>query len=529
MGNRKTIDRHWMLLIAGATFGFLSTLMLATEAGHAQHANSPNDTSLEAMTQVNSVSQLSDVQPTDWAFQALQSLVERYGCSVGYPNQTYRGNQALTRYEFATGLNACLDRIRELIATGTTDTVTKSDLATLQALQEQFATELAILRGSIDGLEQRTTQLEATQFSTTTKLFGEAIFAVTGIFGREKAATINANRSESLNESVIFSDRIRLRLSTSFSGQDSLQIRLQAANTPNLRAVTGTSMARLGFDSPARGNEVGVNQLFYRFPISTSARVTMMASGSLFDVVDPLNPWLASDGTGSPFLFGNRSPIYREELGGSGAGVSYDLSSQFNLAFVYLATGSTNPSLGLFNGSYSALGQLTWKPSNDTKIALVYSRSYNAIDINAGSENANAPFGNASNSITANSYGLVSTIRISPGFVIGGWTGFVEATAEDLPGSPTATIVYYAVTLAFPDLGKSGNLAGIVLGQPPKITHNEFGAKDPDDSFNLQAFYRFQMNDHISITPSLFVIINPEHNRNNDTLYIGTIRTTFVF
>ncbi|MGB3636575.1 MAG: iron uptake porin, partial [Rivularia sp. (in: cyanobacteria)] len=61
------------------------------------------------MSQVTNVNQLSDVQPTDWAFQALQSLVERYGCIAGYPNGTFRGNRAMTRYEFAAGLNACLD------------------------------------------------------------------------------------------------------------------------------------------------------------------------------------------------------------------------------------------------------------------------------------------------------------------------------------------------------------------------------------------------------------------------------------
>ena len=74
---------------------------------------------------------MSDVQPTDWAFQALQSLVERYGCIAGYPDGTYRGNRALTRYEFAAGLNACLDRVNELIATSTTNLVTKADLVSL--------------------------------------------------------------------------------------------------------------------------------------------------------------------------------------------------------------------------------------------------------------------------------------------------------------------------------------------------------------------------------------------------------------
>ncbi|MFN6065869.1 MAG: iron uptake porin, partial [Pseudanabaena sp.] len=67
---------------------------------------------------VTSVSQLSDVKPTDWAFTALQSLVERYGCIAGYPDRSFRGKQATSRYEFAAGLNACLDKINEIISTG---------------------------------------------------------------------------------------------------------------------------------------------------------------------------------------------------------------------------------------------------------------------------------------------------------------------------------------------------------------------------------------------------------------------------
>ena len=110
----------------------------------------------EAIDQVTSVSQLSDVQPTDWAFQALQSLVERYGCIAGYPDSTYKGNRAMTRFEFAAGLNACLDRITELIAVATSNLVTREDLAILQRLQEEFGAELAVLRGRVDSLEART-------------------------------------------------------------------------------------------------------------------------------------------------------------------------------------------------------------------------------------------------------------------------------------------------------------------------------------------------------------------------------------
>lgn len=146
-----------------------------------------DEPSADELAQVTSVSQLSDVQPTDWAFQALQSLVERYGCIVGYPDSTYRGNRALTRYEFAAGLNACLDRVNELIATATADIVTREDLATLQRLQEEFSAELATLRGRVDALEARTAELEANQFSTTTKLTGEVIVAISDVFGDEAA------------------------------------------------------------------------------------------------------------------------------------------------------------------------------------------------------------------------------------------------------------------------------------------------------------------------------------------------------
>ena len=69
----------------------------------------------ESLANITSVSELSDVKPTDWAFQALKSLVERYGLIVGYPDATFRGNRALTRYEFAAALNVTLDRLNQQI------------------------------------------------------------------------------------------------------------------------------------------------------------------------------------------------------------------------------------------------------------------------------------------------------------------------------------------------------------------------------------------------------------------------------
>jgi len=167
---------YYLGFISGLSCLAMPLLMGGTEA-IAETQTKFSDTLTQNVT---SVSQLSDVKPTDWAFTSLQSLVERYGCIAGYPDRTFRGKQATSRYEFAAGLNACLDKINEIISAGLADKVGKEDLATLRKLQEEFASELATLRGRVDALDAKTTKIESQQFSTTTKLSGQAIFAVSG-------------------------------------------------------------------------------------------------------------------------------------------------------------------------------------------------------------------------------------------------------------------------------------------------------------------------------------------------------------
>ena len=66
-----------------------------------------------AMAQVTSASQLRDVQPTEWSYQAISNLISRYGCIAGYPNGTFQPGKPATRAELAALTNACLDRITE--------------------------------------------------------------------------------------------------------------------------------------------------------------------------------------------------------------------------------------------------------------------------------------------------------------------------------------------------------------------------------------------------------------------------------
>ena len=511
---------------------------------------SQNAPANDNLAQVTSVSQLSDVQPTDWAFQALQSLVERYGCIAGYPDGTYRGNRALTRYEFAAGLNACLDRVNELIATATADLVRREDLATLQRLQEEFSAELATIRGRVDALEVRTAELEANQFSTTTKLTGEVVAAVSDAFSGDgdedddddddDEATVGDNINTTL------AARARLNFNTSFTGRDLLRTRLQAANFPQFDSdsATGTSMTRLGFDTDT-GNEFAIDDFFYRFPLGERVQVQLdFANVEFNDNVYTFNPAFESSGRGAISRFGRFNPIYRVGTG-AGATININPDGPIGASVGYIANNANNPGdgTGLFDGSFAALGQIAIRPSDSINLGLTYARTYDKGDgaggvdgadevslfDGTGSSRANQPFGNVPTA--ANHYGVQASFRPSDKFTISGWAGLTDAEDKFNAGDISATSFNYAVSLAIQDIGPEGSQLGLIFGQPPKVTDNDNTAvgEDLDTSYHIEALYRLQLNDNIAVTPGLLVILNPEHNDANSTIYVGTLRTTFTF
>ena len=75
--------------------------------------------------------QFPDVQPTNWAYQAIMNLKDKYGCAVGFPNGTFQPGEPATRAQLAALTNACLDRIEEY--------ADAKDAALAQALRAQFA------------------------------------------------------------------------------------------------------------------------------------------------------------------------------------------------------------------------------------------------------------------------------------------------------------------------------------------------------------------------------------------------------
>ncbi|NES21389.1 MAG: iron uptake porin [Symploca sp. SIO3E6] len=496
-----------------------------------------NRSAPNSIGQVTSITELSDVSPGDWAYDALRELVEDYKCIVGYPDRTFRGNRPTSRYEFAAGLRACLDRIQELIAAG--GSVTEEDLEKLRTLIQQFDAELAVLGTRVDNLDARVAFLEDHQFSTTTKLEGQVIFGVASVLTGDDA------NSNEIDEVPVLADRVRLEFNTSFTGDDLLFTRLSAGNFPEFSSVTGTSEGEISFAQP-EGNDVGLEVLYYSFPIGDHTQGIVMATGGAADdFASTVNLFDGDGAEGAVSAFGTRNPIYFP-VGDAGATITSQLGDIFELSLGYLAGDASNPAQGsgLFDGPYSALGQLVISPIEGLDIGLTYIHSYNQLDTGTGSNLSN--FQGFVNDLTgrnlstsSNSYGVEVSWQLSPNIVIGGWGGYTHARTLSTAGGQVnrgaLEIWNWAGTLGFPDLGKEGNLLGFVVGMEPRVTDSNIilpggrANEDDDTSLHIEAFYQYQITDNIAITPGVIWLTAPNHNDNNDDIVIGTIRATFSF
>lgn len=512
------------------------------EIAQQQHPESDNQ-----ISQVTSVSQLEDVQPSDWAFAALQSLVERYGCIAGYPEGNYRGNRAISRYEFAAGLNACLERINELIANNKNNTFNNEDLIELERLQQEFSSELQQLLQRVETLETQANKLETNQFSATTRLFGQAIFNVQGTNNPEVDLFPRDGVPERQGQTnLTFTNTVQLTLVTSFTGRDLLLTGLSTGNLGSTAPLVFTNMGRLGYESNTE-NDVVINELSYRFPVTNNLGIIVGTAG-----VNPVNTFrginpLEGSGDGAISLFGQRNPILTIGNGTGGIGFDWQISDRISLQGVYSTEipsfSGDRESGGLFGGRLTTGAQLTLAPTNNIDVGIHYLYSHSPDDLlgnGIGDAQLISPFAPTS-AFNTHAIGATAAWRLNPNVQLGGWGGWTTSKPVELSGS--VETVNWMVFAAFPNLLRPGNLGGILVGQPPKITSStlpdEFNFPNfsdggtpggrRDTSVHVELFYRTQVTDNLAITPGVFVIFNPDHNANNEPLVIGAMRATFRF
>jgi len=464
----------------------------------------------ESQNQVTSVTQFSDVQPTDWAYQALSNLVETYGCVAGYPDGTFKGRQAMTRYEAAALLNACLDRVTEV-----TDE--------LKRLMAEFEKELAVLKGRVDGLEAKVGELEANQFSTTTKLKGEASFIIGGVPDFNTRALEDADGNLRRPDRTTFNYDLRLSFDTSFTGKDLLRTRLRAGNFSALPFGSSSQIFKLD-KAEETADQVIIDRLFYTFPVGDSVKLTAGALVRNTELV-AFVPSAYKSGILDFFQLAGASGTWNKATG-AGFGFQWRQKVQKGKPYVtfdanYIADNGdgsyADSSVGAFSedSGINVLTQLGVKGKNwGAAVAYRYGSEGSRIRVPNFSPRNVGP-GQSSNSVGIGAYWQPIDAGWAPSISAG--YGYNAADSGQLLDSQS-----WMVGLQWDDAFMKGNAAGIAFGQAPFTDVSE------TESWLWEFFYKFQVTDNISITPAIFYA-SDYRNNGFDSTWGGVIQTTFRF
>ena len=532
--------------------------------------------------QVNNVNQLRDVSPGDWAFEALRSLIDRYGCIVGYPDQTYKGNQALSRYEFAAGLNACLNQIERLIASS--EAVLTEDLEAIKRLLQEFEAELASLGAQVDNLEGRVAFLEDHQFSTTTKFTGQVFTYLSsawrgGDIKAEGASVFNVftpardennrprRRIVDFNPQVTLSYYTFLRFNTSFSGEDSLILQLSAGN---ISRAPANDFLSAGFTNSSgtpfllqtgtpNANRVVVHELYYDFPVADNLRIVVGPRIQVYNYFDLNSFTFYINGADSFNSSGSTqfSAIDR----GSGAIIVWDINDTFKLTTGYvgnnteflpaaIGSSASDPRRGLFGGTYNIMAELDIAPTDNLNLRFLYTRNrleavpdgpnkglvggaigepipYGFADDGFGSELRHA-FGDLFlfnfDWLVTEKFGLFGRYSY-------GSTNLTPKNSDREKGEINSQSLQLG--FAFPDLGKEGAQATFSYLIPFSILDGRSflvsGGGDGGVGYEFEVNYFYPITNNIAISPSFYVILNPNNFNSNEPIYVSNFRLQFDF
>jgi Carbohydrate-selective porin, OprB family len=488
-------------------------------------ANEPATTEAEVTSGI--------VRPGDWQYTALQGVAAKYGCNANL------NNQAVSSLEFARGLNTCLLKVETILSQtpppppstipSTTQpvspqppAVTAADLEVIKRLTQEYRAQLTEIDSRLTTADKKVANLQANQFSTTTKLKGEVIFNVAG-------AASGADTSN-----TVLGDRVRLLFETSFNGQDRLWTRLATGNQPGVNSNLKNGATAEGTQvSEGNGNNtVGIDWLAYQFPVSNTNVYVAAYNGIHVDYAPSYGSNFDdfTGGSGALSLFAESSPIYKIG-GGSGIGTSLPIADtglkSVTLGYFAGAAVANRPGAGqgLFNGDYSILGQLNFKLGDSLDAGLTYVNSYhtgaNAIyGFGGGGGLTGTGLANLATAGTkANSYGAEFAFKASDTLA---FNGFVMNTSADKATIGKQDLWSYGAGVSVPNIDGKGSLAGLLVGTEPYV--GGVGTVP----YHIEGFYKYKFSDNLSITPGLIYLTAPNQVNSNSAL-IGVIRSTFTF
>jgi Carbohydrate-selective porin, OprB family len=376
---------------------------------------------------------------------------------------------------------------------------------------------------------------------------------------------VPGGNAPNVNPTVI--SAVLLSLNTTFNGTDLLQTTLGMGNNGrdtisegligqtsfrNNRAPgVGTGVPSPYFNaSTYYWNEFSTNVFLYRlaYTFKPFKNVTITAGPQFYaaDIIDT-NSWANAPATdfGNYFFINNAFiiPYALNYAGGAGGAVQWNPGGgPFTVRALYLASAAGTPVRGgnldgAVNGfagdPYQGSVELEYKNTfgggkNNFAVRLQGTRALvNSLETTAVGVNAEATFGRFG------VFGRMGYAWLNPDNAAGNALGFNADPlpfSEFLPQDDNYRAISFMAGVGYKDLLVPGSMVAIAAGAP-FITQGRGSAPGINDrnQVNLEAFYRFPVNDNISISPIFTVIFNPNNSSFNDTIYQGVLRTTFTF
>jgi len=518
------------LLLAPAALGLLAPLAATAAEVNindvASYAKSPNQAQA-----VKSV-QFSDVVPGDWAYTALQNLSESYGCVDNAYTQNLKSGQALTRFEAAALVNACLE-------SGMASTEASADAS---RLSNEFGTEMAILKGNAEGLENKVTELSAGQFSGSTKIDNKVVFN-TGYVD---------NDAKNVDSMLTTSFMTQTNVNTSFSGKDRLYTRIKSGNMANTdweSTTYGThlSSAHKSLDATSGSPQIVIDKLWYERPVGDSFKVW---AGPLIENYYML---ASSPSIYKPvlkqFALGGNGPTYGSSTdGGFGAAwiqnVEDRSAARFAVSTNYVAKSSESSTGGILTGETQAkwLSKVEYgSPKWQVSLAM----SKNICD-NTGAGASSTACKSWQDYYTtelaeqmdkdATAYALRAYYRPDGSQAIPDiQVGYETMTTDSSTPGKVTEADSWMVGLMWSDAFIDGNRLGFAFGQPLRataVTKVPNGSAWPADvePFTWELYYDYKVSDGITITPAIFGAQDRyDSTTGEDDLFGALVQTTFKF
>ena len=332
------------------------------------------------------------------------------------------------------------------------------------------AEELAVTNSRVDGLEARLNNIEAGSFSETTTASFSADMAIGAVDGQGTSSLITDGQ-----EAITAVYSFQIDLNTSFTGEDSLDISLDAGN-----ANSTTLLGELDLNSTS--DALQVDGVAYTFPLGDKTTVFVgdnMDGSTLYStacVYGGITNTLDDCGNVESAMAGGQ---------GTAAGASFDIGNGFTAAVGYTGAGSSTKGLLTKEGADVFGGQLTY-----TADSYGASVTYASVETAATTSPFAAVAGEDVTYWGLNGYWTPSETGSMPSVSVGYEMGDPQKAGE----KDTST---FFLGLQWDEVGPG--TFGAALGTTGHI------ADGATEYYMYEAFYSYPINDGMTITPVVYI------------------------